>query len=55
MNCAGISSRQLVLVFILLHNHAPFVKKCPKSVINQTLTSKKVFVIDAGSKNNLQV
>ncbi len=41
-----------VFAFVPSYNHAPFVEKCLKSIINQTLPPKKLLVIDDGSKDD---
>ncbi len=41
-----------IFVFVPSYNHAPFVEKCLRSIINQTLTPKKLLVIDDGSKDD---
>ncbi|MEO8072781.1 MAG: glycosyltransferase family A protein, partial [Acidobacteriota bacterium] len=38
--------------FVPSYNHAPFVEKCLKSIIKQTLSPKKLLVIDDGSKDD---
>lgn len=41
-----------IFAFVPSYNHAPFVEKCLKSIINQTLPPKKLLVIDDGSKDD---
>lgn len=41
-----------VFAFVPSHNHAPFVEKCLKSIVKQTLPPKKLLVIDDGSKDD---
>lgn len=41
-----------VFVFVPSYNHAPFIEKCLKSIINQTLPPQKLLVIDDGSKDD---
>ena len=43
---------QDVFVFVPSYNHAPFIEKCLKSIIKQTLSPKKLLVIDDGSKDS---
>ncbi|MBA2495197.1 MAG: glycosyltransferase family 2 protein [Acidobacteria bacterium] len=52
MNFATNSNKQEVFAFVPSYNHAPFVEKCLKSIIKQTLSPKKLLVIDDGSKDN---
>lgn len=40
-----------VFVTVPSYNHAPFVEKCLRSIIGQTLTPKKLLVIDDGSSD----
>lgn len=40
-----------VFAFVPSYNHAPFIEKCLKSIINQTLPPQKLLVIDDGSKD----
>lgn len=40
-----------VFAFVPSYNHAPFIERCLKSIINQTLPPKKLLVIDDGSKD----
>ncbi len=51
MNSAA-ADKQEVFVFVPSYNHAPFVEKCLKSIIKQTLSPKKLLVIDDGSKDS---
>lgn len=39
-------------VLIPSYNHAPFVERCVKSIIKQTLKPKKLLVIDDGSRDD---
>ncbi|HEX8639217.1 MAG TPA: glycosyltransferase family 2 protein [Pyrinomonadaceae bacterium] len=41
-----------VFAFVPSYNHAPFVEKCLRSIIDQTLKPKKLLVIDDGSKDD---
>ena len=41
-----------VFAFVPSYNHAPFIEKCLNSIINQTLSPKKLLVIDDGSKDD---
>ena len=41
-----------VFVMVPSYNHAPFVERCLRSIIGQTLPPKKLLVIDDGSKDN---
>jgi alpha-1,3-rhamnosyltransferase len=41
-----------VFAFVPSYNHAPFVEKCLRSIIDQTLAPKKLLVIDDGSKDD---
>lgn len=41
-----------IFAFVPSYNHAPFIEKCLKSIINQTLPPKKLLVIDDGSKDD---
>lgn len=41
-----------IFAFVPSYNHAPFVEKCLKSIIKQTLPPKKLLVIDDGSKDD---
>ena len=41
-----------IFVLVPSYNHAPFVERCLKSIINQSLQPKKLLVIDDGSKDN---
>ncbi len=41
-----------VFVFVPSYNHAAFIEKCLRSIINQTLPPKKLLVIDDGSKDD---
>ncbi|HQU86728.1 MAG TPA: glycosyltransferase family A protein, partial [Pyrinomonadaceae bacterium] len=45
-------SKSEVFTFVPSYNHAPFIEKCLKSIINQTLKPKKLLVIDDGSKDD---
>ena len=50
MNSAA--DNQKIFAFVPSYNHAPFVEKCLKSIIKQTLSPKKLLVIDDGSKDD---
>lgn len=52
MNFAADRHQSEIFAFVPSYNHAPFVEKCLKSIINQTLTPKKLLVIDDGSKDD---
>ncbi len=52
MNFADTNHQPEVFVFVPSYNHAPFVEKCLKSIVNQTLAPKKLLVIDDGSKDD---
>ena len=41
-----------IFAFVPSYNHAPFVEKCLKSIVNQTLAPKKLLVIDDGSADD---
>lgn len=41
-----------VFVVVPSYNHAPFVERCLRSILAQTLKPKKLLVIDDGSKDN---
>jgi glycosyltransferase involved in cell wall biosynthesis len=41
-----------VFAFVPSYNHAPFIEKCLKSIINQTLSPTKLLVIDDGSRDD---
>ena len=41
-----------VFVFVPSYNHAPFVERCLKSILKQSLQPKKLLVIDDGSKDD---
>jgi alpha-1,3-rhamnosyltransferase len=51
MNQAIKDKQAEVFAFVPSYNHAPFVEKCLKSIIKQTLPPKKLLVIDDGSKD----
>ncbi len=52
MNSVADNKQQEVFAFVPSYNHAPFVEKCLKSIIKQTLSPKKLLVIDDGSKDD---
>ena len=52
MSEATNDKRAEVFAFVPSYNHAPFVEKCLKSIIKQTLPPKKLLVIDDGSKDD---
>ncbi len=52
MNFADTNNNQEVFTFVPSYNHAPFIEKCLKSIIKQTLSPKKLLVIDDGSKDD---
>ena len=52
MSFTDINHQQEVFAFVPSYNHAPFVEKCLKSIIKQTLPPKKLLVIDDGSKDD---
>ena len=41
-----------VFAFVPSYNHAPFIEKCLNSIIAQTLSPKKLLVIDDGSRDD---
>lgn len=41
-----------IFVLVPSYNHAPFIERCLKSILNQSLPPKKLLVIDDGSKDN---
>jgi len=41
-----------IFAFVPSYNHAPFIEKCLNSIVNQTLSPKKLLVIDDGSKDD---
>lgn len=41
-----------VFAFVPSYNHAPFIEKCLRSIIDQTLSPAKLLVIDDGSKDD---
>lgn len=41
-----------VFAFVPSYNHAPFIEKCLNSIITQTLSPKKLLVIDDGSRDD---
>lgn len=49
MNAPKNISPAEVFAFVPSYNHAPFVEKCLKSIVKQTLPPKKLLVIDDGS------
>jgi alpha-1,3-rhamnosyltransferase len=52
MNSPAPQNKPEVFVLVPSYNHAPFIEKCLKSIINQTLAPKKLLVIDDGSKDS---
>lgn len=42
-------SQKKVCAFVPSYNHAPFIEKCLKSIIRQTLPPQKLLIIDDGS------
>lgn len=44
-------SQKGVYAFVPSFNHAPFIEKCLKSIVKQTLPPKKLLVIDDGSRD----
>ena len=52
MNSVADNKQQEVFAFVPSYNHAPFVEKCLKSIVKQTLSPKKLLVIDDGSKDS---
>lgn len=52
MNTAVKHNLPEVFVFVPSYNHAKFIDKCLKSIINQTLPPSKLLVIDDGSKDD---
>ncbi len=51
MDTAADINKPEVFAFVPSYNHAPFVEKCLKSILKQTLAPKKLLVIDDGSKD----
>lgn len=52
MNIAANDNQEPdVFAFVPSYNHAPFIETCLKSIVNQTLSPKKLLVIDDGSKD----
>ena len=47
-----IENQPEVFVVVPSYNHAPFVEKCLRSIIGQTLPPKKLLVIDDGSTDD---
>ena len=45
-------SKSEVFAFVPSYNHAPFIEKCLNSIINQTLSPRKLLVIDDGSRDD---
>ena len=41
-----------VFAFVPSYNHAPFIEKCLRSIIGQTLLPAKLLVIDDGSRDD---
>ncbi len=41
-----------IFAFVPSYNHAPFIEKCLRSILNQTLPPTKLLVIDDGSKDD---
>ncbi len=41
-----------IFVLVPSYNHAPFIERCLKSILKQSLQPKKLLVIDDGSKDN---
>ena len=52
INSAGDNYQTRVFAFVPSYNHAPFVEKCLRSIISQTLAPKKLLVIDDGSNDD---
>lgn len=52
MNALTGNNSSEVFVVVPSYNHAKFVEKCLKSIINQTLPPSKLLVIDDGSKDD---
>ncbi len=46
------NQQKRVSVFVPSYNHAPFIERCLKSIIKQTLTPSELLVIDDGSKDD---
>lgn len=49
MESSGTEKRSEVFAVVPSYNHAPFVEKCLRSIISQTLPPRKLLVIDDGS------
>jgi alpha-1,3-rhamnosyltransferase len=52
MDSPGAETLPEVFVTVPSYNHAPYVERCLRSIIGQTLPPKKLLVIDDGSKDN---
>lgn len=54
INQAAVAQSTQPEVFVLVpsYNHAPFIERCLKSIIKQTLQPTKLLVIDDGSKDD---
>ncbi len=46
------SSKNEIFAFVPSYNHAPFIEKCLRSILNQAQPPKKLLVIDDGSKDD---
>lgn len=55
MDSPGTESQNEVFVVVPSYNHSPFVEKCLRSIIGQTLLPKKLLVIDDGSNDDSPV
>lgn len=44
-------SKSEVFTFVPSYNHAPFIEKCLRSIMNQTFSPRKLLVIDDGSRD----
>jgi alpha-1,3-rhamnosyltransferase len=52
MDSPGAETLPEVFVTVPSYNHAPYVEKCLRSIIGQTLPPKKLLVIDDGSNDD---
>jgi alpha-1,3-rhamnosyltransferase len=52
MNQAADNNKKEVFAFVPSYNHAAFIEKCLRSILNQTYKPKKLLVIDDGSKDD---
>ncbi len=52
MNRENQTKSPEIFAFVPSYNHAPFIEKCLRSILNQTLPPTKLLVIDDGSKDD---